>query len=284
MNPFKMSRGTRGKFASGVNSTSRVIISSIQGVVVALAALGRKGPFIAICSLLFCAPVAGGEQNGAAAPVKIGQTLAEVIDILGEPRGHVALGRRAFLSYEIGEVRLLDGVVNEVDFLSPEEAERQAQARRRRQERFEEWVAERERVEREALDESRREAELARQQRNYEEIQAELERLRLEVARQTGRVEGVIAATAAGRHEAPRNLTTVVAGRDAVVVQEGALGPGGTTVVVAPPRRVERRPPQEIRRDAPAPLRPSRPLPAHRPPLLHPPLRPHPPPPPFSWE
>ena len=65
---------------------------------------------------VLCLPLAAG-----AAEVKVGNTLAEVREMLGSPRGQIQVGPRQILHYDRGEVELRSGAVIRVALLTPAE-------------------------------------------------------------------------------------------------------------------------------------------------------------------
>lgn len=82
---------------------------------------GLLGGFLAAC----CAA-------GEIPEIAVGDGVARVKDVLGEPQGYIKSGSFEVYLYARGRVQVQDGTVTEVDLVSPEEAEarRVEQARR----------------------------------------------------------------------------------------------------------------------------------------------------------
>jgi hypothetical protein len=72
----------------------------------------------------------------AEADLRVGDSRDQVIALLGEPTARIAMQKREWLTYDRGQVVVVDGLVNQIDLISAEaHAERLAQEARRAQER-----------------------------------------------------------------------------------------------------------------------------------------------------
>lgn len=77
-----------------------------------------------------------GFTGYASAELRVGDSRDRVIELLGEPTARIAMQKREWLTYDRGQVVVVDGLVNQIDLVSAEaQAEREAAELRRAEER-----------------------------------------------------------------------------------------------------------------------------------------------------